>query len=207
MKLKWLGHACFELTLDNGKVLVTDPYDDSVGYPPLRVKCDAALSSHGHHDHNYFEALEGDPEIVNTPGAHPVCGATVTGVPSFHDGAGGGKRGKNLIFVIEADGLKLAHLGDLGHLPDTEEQKKALTGLDVMLIPIGGFFTIDTQAAVQIIETFKPRCAVAMHFANDYCHFPVSDESEFVRLTHAARLPKEVEITKSAPTGCCVMEY
>lgn len=207
MKLKWLGHACFELTLDNGKVLVTDPYDDSVGYPPLRVQCDAALSSHGHHDHNYFEALEGDPAIVNTPGVHEICGATVTGVPSFHDDAGGSKRGWNLIFVIEADGLRIAHLGDLGHLPDTEEQKKALTGLDVMLIPIGGFFTIDTQAAVKIIETFKPRCAVAMHFANDYCHFPVSDESEFVRLTGAARLPKEIEVTKEQPAGCCVMAY
>lgn len=207
MKLKWLGHACFELTLDNGKVLVTDPYDDSVGYPPLRVQCDAALSSHGHHDHNYFEALEGNPEIVNTPGVHEICGATVTGVPSFHDDAGGSKRGQNLIFVIEADGLRIAHLGDLGHLPDTEEQKKALTGLDMMLIPIGGFFTIDTQAAVKIIETFKPRCAVAMHFANDYCHFPVSDESEFVRLTNATRLPKEVEVTKEQPAGCCVMAY
>ncbi len=176
MKLKWLGHACFELTLDNGKVLVTDPYDDSV-------------------------------EIVNTPGVHEICGATVTGVPSFHDDAGGSKRGQNLIFVIEADGLRIAHLGDLGHLPDTEEQQAALTGLDVMLIPIGGFFTIDTQAAVQIIETFKPRCAVAMHFANDYCHFPVSDESEFVQLTGAARLPKEIEITKEQPSGCCVMAY
>ena len=207
MKLKWLGHACFELTLDNGKVLVTDPYDDSVGYPPLRVQCDAALSSHGHHDHNCCEALEGDPAIVNTPGVHEICGATVTGVPSFHDDAGGSKRGQNLIFVIEADGLRIAHLGDLGHLPDTEEQQAALTGLDVMLIPIGGFFTIDTQAAVKIIDTFKPRCAVAMHFANDYCHFPVSDESEFVQLTGAARLPKEIEITKEQPSGCCVMAY
>ena len=207
MKLKWLGHSCFELTLDNGKVLVTDPYDPSVGYPPLKARADAALSSHGHHDHNYFAALTGDPVILNEPGERELFGARITAVPSFHDDARGAKRGRNLIHVIEADGFRIAHLGDLGHLPETDEQKAALTGLDVMLIPIGGFFTIDTQAAVQIIETFKPRCAVAMHFANDYCHFPVSDEAEFVRLTHAARLPKEVEITKSAPTGCCVMEY
>lgn len=205
MKLKWLGHSCFELTLNNGKVLVTDPFDASVGYPAPSVRADAALSSHDHFDHNCFAALDGEPIIVNTEGVHEVCGAKVTGVASFHDDAGGSKRGKNLIFVIEADGLRIAHLGDLGHLPQTDAQKAALTGLDVMLIPIGGFFTIDTPAAARIIETYRPRCTIAMHFANEYCHFTISDEAEFVRLTGAKRLPNEIEITASAPTGCAVM--
>ena len=205
MKLKWLGHSCFELTLNNGKVLVTDPFDASVGYPAPSVRADAALSSHDHFDHNCFAALDGEPIIVNTEGVHEVCGAKITGVASFHDDAGGSKRGKNLIFVIEADGLRIAHLGDLGHLPQTDAQKAALTGLDVMLIPIGGFFTIDTPAAARIIETYKPRCAIAMHFANEYCHFTISDEAEFVQLTGAKRLPNEIEITASAPTGCAVM--
>ena len=207
MKLKWLGHSCFQLTLDNGGVLVTDPYDDSVGYPPLRVRADAVLTSHGHHDHNYLDAVEGDPIVISEPGVHEACGARVTGVPSCHDDAGGAKRGKNLLHIIEADGLRIAHLGDLGHLPDTDEQREALSGLDVMLIPIGGFFTIDTPTAVKIIETYRPRCAVAMHFANQYCHFPISDEAEFVRLTCAQRLPKEIEITPDAPRGCAVMAY
>ena len=205
MKLKWLGHSCFELTLDGG-VLVTDPYDESVGYPPLRVRADAVLSSHDHFDHNYFAAVEGDPAIINSPATHRACGATVTAAPSFHDEERGAKRGKNLIFTVEAEGLRIAHLGDLGHFPDTEEQKAALSDLDVMLIPIGGFFTIDTPTAVRLIEEFKPRCAIAMHFRNRYCGFTVSDEKEFVRLTNAATLPNEIEITKDAPAGCCVME-
>ena len=137
---------------------------------------------------------------------HEACGARVIGIPSCHDDAGGAKRGKNLLHIIEADGLRIAHLGDLGHLPDTDEQRQALSGLDVMLIPIGGFFTIDTPAAVRLIETCKPRCAIAMHFANAYCHFPVSDESEFVRLTGTQTLPNEIELTKAAPIGCAVME-
>lgn len=206
MKLKWLGHSCFQLTLNNGKVLVTDPFDDSVGYPVPRVRADAALSSHGHFDHNCFDALEGDPIRLNAPGESEVCGAKVTAVPSFHDDARGAKRGQNLIHVIEADGFKVAHLGDLGHFPDTDEQRAALTDLDVMLIPIGGFYTIDTDMAVRIIETFRPRCAVAMHFANRYCHFPVSDEKAFVRLTGAATLPNEIEITADFPKGCALME-
>ena len=205
MKLKWLGHACFELTLPGG-VIVTDPYDDTVGYPPLRVKADAVLSSHDHFDHNCFNAVTGNPEILNTPGIHEVCGAKITAVSAFHDEVRGAKRGKNLIHLIEAEGLRLAHLGDLGHQPDTDAQREALSNLDVMLIPIGGTFTIDTPAAVKLIEAFKPRCAVAMHFKNRYCHFDISDETEFVRLTGAKRLPNAIEITQDAPTGCCVMD-
>lgn len=205
MKLKWLGHSCFELTLPGG-VLVTDPYDESVGYPPLSVRADAVLSSHDHFDHNHFAAVTGDPAILNTPGTFEACGAKITATPSFHDDAKGAKRGTNLIFTVEAEGMRVAHLGDLGHLPETDEQKAALSNLDVMLIPIGGFFTIDTPAAVQIIETFKPRAAIAMHFHNRYCGFPVSDEQEFVRLTGARTLANEIEITKDAPVGCCVME-
>ena len=205
MKLKWLGHACFELTLPGG-VIVTDPYDGTVGYPPLRVKADAVLSSHDHFDHNCFNAVTGNPEILNTPGIHEVCGAKITAVPAFHDEVRGAKRGKNLIHLIEAEGLRLAHLGDLGHQPDTDAQREALSNLDVMLIPIGGTFTIDTPTAVKLIEAFKPRCAVAMHFKNRYCHFDISDETEFVRLTGAKRLPNAIEITQDAPTGCCVMD-
>ena len=204
MKLKWLGHACFELTLPGG-TLVTDPYDPSVGYPPLNVRADAVLSSHGHFDHNCFDAVSGDPVIINTPGVHHACGATITGVPAFHDDARGAKRGKNIIYVIEAGGLKLAHLGDLGHLPDTDGQRAALADLDVMLIPIGGFFTIDTPTAVKLIDACRPRLAIAMHFANRYCHFTISDEGEFVRLTGATALPNEIEITRDGPAGCGVM--
>ena len=205
MKLKWLGHSCFELTLPGG-VIVTDPYDDSVGYPPLRVKADAVLSSHGHFDHNHFEAVTGNPRILSAPGVHEVCGAKITAVPAFHDEARGSKRGENLIHLIEAEGLRIAHLGDLGHQPDTDAQREALSDLDVMLIPIGGTFTITTPEAVKLIEAFRPRCAIAMHFKNRYCHFNISDETEFVRLTGATRLPNEIEITADAPIGCCVMD-
>ena len=128
MKLRWLGHSCFEIELDNGKVIVTDPYDDTVGYPPLHVRADCVLSSHGHFDHNYFAAVEGEPEILTQPGAYEVCGAKITGVPSWHDDAQGAKRGGNVIFSIEADGLKLTHLEGLAsQAPETREGRFFLT--------------------------------------------------------------------------------
>ena len=207
MKLKWHGHACFELTLNDGTVIVTDPFDPSVGYPLCTVRADVILSSHGHHDHNYFESIQGSPRIINAAGVYDLHGARITAAPSWHDDAEGAKRGPNLIFRVEADGLALAHLGDLGHLPDTDAQRAALTGLDAMLIPIGGYYTIDTPAAVEIVNAFSPKAAIGMHFANAYCHFPISDEREFLRLTGGGVLPNEVTLTPEAPAGRFVMEY
>lgn len=206
MKLQWLGHSCFKVTLNNGKILVTDPYDDTVGYPPLRVKADLVLSSHGHFDHNCFAAVEGAHEILNEPGTWERFGARIAGVHSWHDDVQGAKRGDNVIFSVEADGIKLVHLGDLGHQPDTEEQAAVIDGADVLLIPIGGTYTITTPEAVALIERFRPRAAVAMHYRNRYCGFPVTDCGAFVRLTGAGTLPNEVELTADAPRGCYVME-
>lgn len=205
MKLQWLGHSCFAVTLNDGRVIVTDPYDDTVGYPPLRVRADLVLSSHNHFDHNCFAAVAGEPEIISRPGVYARSGVTITGVHSFHDDARGAKRGENVIFAVEADGVKLAHLGDLGHLPDTPEQRALLQGVDALLIPIGGTFTITTPEALRLIETYKPRCAVAMHFKNRYCQFPITDCEDFVSRTHAAILPNPTDITRDAPAGCCVM--
>ena len=205
MKIKWLGHSSFKITLDNGRTIITDPFDDSVGYPMPGESADIVLSSHDHFDHNCFSAVSGDPEIINAPGSYERFGAAIHGVASFHDDARGAKRGTNVIFTVEADGVRLTHLGDLGHLPETPDQSAAIEGADVILIPIGGTFTITTLQAVQLIERFKPKAAVAMHFKNRFCGFPVSDEAEFVRLTGAKSLPNEAEIRPGALSGCYVM--
>ena len=206
MKLQWLGHSCFRITLNNGKTLVTDPYDNTVGYPELRTPADLVLSSHDHFDHNHFEAIEGEYEVLNQPGVYERFGAKITGVHSWHDEVQGAKRGDNVIFSVEADGVKLVHLGDLGHQPDTAEQAAILSGADILLIPIGGTFTITTPEAVQLIERFKPAAAIAMHYRNKYCGFPVADCEEFMRLTGAGTLPNGVEVFKNALSGCYVME-
>ncbi len=194
MKLKWYGHSCFGLTFANGTTLITDPFDDSVGYPLCTARADAALTSHDHFDHNHLASLTGDPVRIHTPGLHEVGGVKITGVAAFHDPEGGKLRGENVIFVVEGDGLKIVHLGDLGHMPN-EEQLAAIQCADILLIPIGGTYTITTPQAVDLIAQAKPRCAVAMHFHNDFCQFPITDEKEFVRLTQAVEMPGELEIT------------
>ena len=206
MKLRWLGHSCFKITLDNGRVLVTDPFDATVGYPPLQVVADVTLSSHGHFDHNCFDALQGDFRIIDRPGTYDCYGARITGVHSFHDDVRGAKRGDNTIFAIEADGVKIVHLGDLGHLPDTKEQDDLIRGADVLLIPIGGTFTITTPQAVELIGRFAPRCAIAMHFKNRFCGFPVADSREVMRLTGAGTLDNTIDLSAEVPAGCFVMD-
>ena len=207
MKLKWYGHSCFGMTFADGTVLVTDPFDESVGYPLCTASADAVLSSHDHFDHNHIQSLSGHPRMINAPGSYTAGEVRIEGTASWHDPEQGRLRGPNTIFQVFGDGLKLVHLGDLGHMPN-EEQLEALSGADVMLIPIGGNFTIDTKQAVEIIRLAKPRTAIAMHFRNQWCSFPVSDEKEFVELTGASVLPNELEIMPdSVLPAAGVMQY
>lgn len=207
MKLKWYGHSCFGLTFDNGTTLITDPFDDTTGYPLCTARADAVLSSHDHFDHNHIASVGGDPVMINTPGVHPFGGVKITGTASFHDPEQGALRGNNVIFAIEADGLKIVHLGDLGHMPD-QAQLAAMSNADLLLTPIGGTFTITTPQAVELIAQAKPRTAVAMHFRNAYCQFPVTDEKQFVALTGAVEMPNEIEITPETELpAAIVMKY
>ena len=198
MKMQYYGHSCFALRFADGTTLVLDPFDPSIPYPVCTAECDAALLSHGHFDHNYTKALTGSFETIDAPGEYTVGGAKITAIPSFHDKDGGAKRGKNLIFRIDAEGLSIAHLGDLGHLPN-DAQIAALQGLDLLLVPVGGFYTIDTPEAEEVVSLVKPRCAVAMHFkihADD--PNPISTCAAFASDMSAARMPNEIEITKDS---------
>ena len=194
MKLEYFGHSCFSLRFENGPVLVTDPFDESVGYPLCTVACDAALVSHDHFDHNHTQSLRGDFVTIRQAGHYDVRNVRVTAVPSFHDKQRGALRGSNLIFRIEGDGLTIVHLGDLGHMPD-ETQLRAIAGADVLLTPIGGTYTIDTPEAEALIRLAQPKHAVAMHFRTPDYDFNTSTCASFERDMQAARMPREVEIT------------
>ena len=126
-----------------------------------------------------------------------IGSAKITATPSFHDDQRGAKRGKNLLFAVEADGVKVVHLGDLGHLPDAA-QLKAISGADVMLIPVGGTYTITSEQAVEVVGMARPRLAVAMHFANQYCHFPVTGPEAFLQALDGKNLPNEIDLSDLA---------
>lgn len=194
MKLKYYGHACFSLSYEGGPTLVIDPFDETVTYPPCNEICDAALLSHDHFDHNHVQTLRGDFVTIRSAGAYDVQGVRITAVDSFHDKKGGALRGKNLILRIEGGGLTIVHLGDLGHMPD-EKQLEAMSGADIMLVPIGGTYTIDTPEAEEVIRLARPKHAVAMHYRTPDYDFNTSTCEAFERDMRAVRMPREIEIT------------
>lgn len=164
MLVTYQGHSCFRLLLETGVSLVTDPYGDFYQYPKRCLKADLCTVSHHHHDHDGMSIIDGKPLIIDTPGVHlPAAGVRIVGIPTKHDHHNGQKRGDNTVFVLETEGLRIAHAGDLGHVP-TQEQQKQIGRLDVLLLPIGGFYTIGVEEALQTIALLKPKVTIPMHY-------------------------------------------
>lgn len=175
MIITWLGHSCFKVE-SHGYSIILDPYADGYvqGLKPLRESADEVLCSHAHGDHNAVDVID-----VKKKGASPF---TVTVLDTYHDDVQGAKRGPNQIHILDDGTFRVAHMGDLG-CELTGEQKKALAGVDVMLIPVGGFFTIDAKQAKAIVDAVKPRVTVPMHYRSKTFGFDVLAElSDFTSL-------------------------
>lgn len=150
--------------------MAIDPFNKNYGLKtPNKFGADIALITHDHEDHNNLEIIKGteispEPFIISGPGEYEVKGVMIYGVPSFHDDENGTKLGDNTIYIIEAENMWLAHLGDLGQKKLSEKQLEHLEGVDILLIPIGGTYTIDAKTAGQIISEIEPRVIIPMHY-------------------------------------------
>ncbi len=164
MEITYLGHAAFRIKGKTATV-VTDPYaPDIVGLKfPKHITADIVTVSHNHPDHNATREIEGAAYIVNGSGEYEIKGVGIIGLPTFHDEEKGAKRGKNTIYRIEMDGLSIVHLGDLGHTLSAEEVD-SLDGVDILMIPVGGFYTIDPAKAVSVINEIEPSIVLPMHY-------------------------------------------
>lgn len=172
MQITWYGHSCFLLTSESGYSILTDPCDPETGYELSDLVCDAVTISHEHHDHNCLAIVAGTPEIIRTPGEHLAGGISVKGFTNYHDSEKGAKRGENIVFLYEIDGLKILHLGDLGHmLPD--ETIKTIGDVDVLLAPIGGVFTINAKAATELADRLNAKVLIPMHYKTPVLHFNI----------------------------------
>ena len=187
MILNYLGHAFFTITLESGVVIACDPYGDFYEYPKRSVAADYCLVSHHHHDHDGVQqCLQPGAQVVDTAGIHKLCeGVTVRSVATWHDDRQGALRGSNLIHIIEAEGLRIAHAGDLGHMPDAQ-QVKQIGRIDVLLMPVGGYYTIDAPTALELCRLLQPTCAIPMHYRTKYDpDMPVSELRDFLAFAKA----------------------
>jgi len=179
MRIQWLGHACFLLTTESGVNIVTDPFDGSVGYPQPEIHADIVLISHQHFDHNCTSWLKGSFEEVKTAGKHEVKGVRIRGIKTYHDDKTGALRGENIVFVIETDGLKLCHMGDIGHLL-SEETAQKIGHVDVLMIPVGGVFTVGPAAALEIIGQIAPNIIIPMHYKTEHLTLEIGPVHDFI---------------------------
>jgi L-ascorbate metabolism protein UlaG (beta-lactamase superfamily) len=179
MRIKWHGHSCFEIS-GNAAVL-TDPHDGaSIGLAPPKASPDVVTVSHEHYDHNAVGAVDGTPEIVRGAGMRSVRGVDILGVETCHDEQGGAKRGKNTVFAVTMSGMRVVHLGDLGH-PPTEAQAREIGWPDVLLVPVGGVYTVDAAGALETVARLRPKVAVPMHYRVGGLKLGIAPLSEFTK--------------------------
>lgn len=163
MDIWWYGHSCFRLKGREG-IVVTDPYSSKLGLSPPRIAPDVVTISHDHPNHSDTGGLKNRYFVVADPGEYEVSEIFITGIWCYHDAVGGAERGRNTIYVLEMEELRVAHLGDLGHLP-TDEMVEEMGSIDVLLIPVGGQTTIGAAEASEVISLLEPSLVLPMHYA------------------------------------------
>jgi L-ascorbate metabolism protein UlaG (beta-lactamase superfamily) len=182
MKIKWLGHSCFLITSRDGTRVITDPYvvGGGINYSPIKETADFVVVSHGHGDHSNVSAVQGAPEVIRGEGTKTAKGIQFKGIATYHDDSQGKQRGLNTVFCFTIDGIKLCHLGDLGHVLDPG-QVTEIGAVDIMLVPVGGFFTIDASQASEVCNQLKPKVVIPMHFKTPKCAYPIAVVDDFLR--------------------------
>ncbi|MBR2903708.1 MAG: MBL fold metallo-hydrolase [Clostridia bacterium] len=181
MKIQYLGHSCFKLTESTGTTIITDPYGD-IGYDlPENLTADAVTISHDHFDHNNAKAVGGKPLVINKDGFFELPGVEIEGVKSYHDTEEGKLRGDNVIFKFRMDGLDICHLGDIGE-ECSAELIEMLLPINVLLIPVGGNYTIDAEQAKEYVDRIMPDIVIPMHYKSRHSIIDVDKAQEFLDL-------------------------
>lgn len=179
MQLIWYGHSCFLLKTYKGKRILTDPFGNTIGYNNNFPKCDLITISHFHFEHSYLKNIDNTTKIINETGLFDMKFLTVEGIPTFHDKCNGLKRGPNIIYLFNVDGYKICHLGDLGHIPCDFILEK-LRNLDILLIPIGGHFSLDGLEASELCKLILPKYIIPMHYKTYETSLYLEDSKKFI---------------------------
>jgi len=202
MLIQWLGHSSFLIVSQNGTKIITDPYESGafgggIEYDRIRISPDIVTVSHKHADHGHVGGLPNHFEVVSKPGTTTIKGIEIKGIQSYHDPEQGAIRGENTIFVMTIDNVRVCHLGDLGQ-ELTEEQVSEIGQVDVLLIPVGGYYTIEPSVATRVAQRLAPKVIIPMHYKTPKVQFPIVGVDEFLKgKSNVRRLnTSEFEVTK-----------
>jgi len=197
IRVQWFGHSMWKIWI-NEVSIVLDPFED-IGYPmPKNLTADIVTSSHAHYDHNNFALIAGKPQIVNSEGVFEFFGVKIKTIPTWHDAEEGAKRGKNLLFKFELAEKIFLHCGDLGH-DLTADMIGEIGKIDVLMIPVGGFYTIDAKTALNIVQNLKPKIIFPMHYKTEVLDFPIAYKESYLDLIDSYRKVDSnvIELTKN----------
>lgn len=190
MKIQYLGHSCFRLISDMGTTVVCDPYKSSmVGLQMPSVRCDVVTTSHKHDDHSCLDNVLGNPAVLDCEITCCADDIAITTVSTFHDDEKGAKRGNNIVFVFEVDGLKIAHMGDVGCLD--ESVVTALADCDVLMLPVGGVYTVDAAGAKWYVDKINPKLVLPMHYMTPNHKFKLNGLDEFLSRFDGAQVERK----------------
>jgi L-ascorbate metabolism protein UlaG (beta-lactamase superfamily) len=187
MTIQWYGHSCFKiLTKPEGRgsgedvVIFTDPFDKSIGLRPPQGKADIVTISHNHEDHNNPSALKGEPAVLDLPGEYSIKGVSITGIESDHDKSGGAEHGKNVIFAIESEGIRVCHLGNLG-APLDKKQLEEVNGVDILMVSVGEAPFMSAKDAKNWVDQIDPKIILPMHYKIPGLMLKIGDEKSFCK--------------------------
>jgi len=168
MHINWHGQSCFQIQASRNKgeqcFIVIDPFDEATGLKIPSLSADILLITHSHHDHNNKKAVKGNPFLIEEPGEYEVKDIFIQGIPSFHDEEEGKKRGQNTIYTIEAEDIRICHLGDFGQKELSSDQLEKIGDIDILMVPVGGIYTINSKGAAKVISQIEPRLVIPMHY-------------------------------------------
>ena len=169
MNIIWYGQSCFQISSSQGKnnhvSIIIDPFGGDIGLKlPRKLEADIVLVSHDHFDHNNIKAVSGSPLIIEGPGEYDARGVFIQGISGYHDNSQGAERGNVTIYIIEAEGMRICHLGDLGQKELSSDQLEKIGEVDILIIPVGGVYTIDADEAIKIMAQVEPKITIPMHY-------------------------------------------
>ncbi|GAB4504900.1 MAG: MBL fold metallo-hydrolase [Anaerolineales bacterium] len=211
MEITWYGHSCFRLTERGMATVVTDPFEDSIGYEPLKLKADIVTVSHDASGHNYIEAVKGTTHIIRGPGEYEIGGVFITGVQTDSHGKKSNGQPRNTLYVFDYDGITVAHLGDLKQVP-TQTEVEALGSVNVVLVPVGGGGGLNAAKAAEVVSLLEPNIVVPMHYATPAAKLKLDSLDKFLKemgLSAAEKAPSLKVSRASLPdeTRVIVLDY
>jgi len=180
MTITWHGHSCFRLESKDLSVLI-DPFSSQIGLKPPKIKDDIILVSHQHYDHNNIEGMADESFLAKGPGEYEIKGIFIKGIPSFHDKSQGRERGFNTIYSVKMEDMVIVHLGDFGQDKLTEEQIEKIGEVDILMIPIGGTYTINYKEAVEVIHEIEPKIVIPMHYKIPSLKLDIDGPDKFLK--------------------------